>query len=142
MSKTANPLDQLIKNSTEFSSQYSDACTKSSSILMKGQIGVKSRKNNGSILMKGLEDIVETATALIQSSTEKQTKYIKQAMSSKNINDLADIQGKMFQENLDDLLAGLTKISEMSIKVLSDSSEPLNAELNKAVKKATGSMAA
>ena len=125
MSKTANPLDQLIKNSTEFSSQYSDACTKSSSILMKG-----------------LEDIVETATTLIQSSTEKQTKYMKQAMSSKNINDLADIQGKMFQENLDDLMSGLTKISEMSIKVLSDSSEPLNAELNKAVKKATSSMAA
>lgn len=125
MSKTANPLDQMIKNSTEFGSQYSDACTKSTTILMKG-----------------LEDIVEAATSLIQNSTEKQTKYMTQAMTSKNINELADIQGKMFQDNLDDLLSGLTKISEMSIKVLSDSSEPLNAELNKAVKKATSSMAA
>ncbi|MCK5384921.1 MAG: phasin family protein [Alphaproteobacteria bacterium] len=125
MNKTSNPLDQLIKNSTEFSSQCSDACTKSTSILMKG-----------------LENIVGTATALIQSSTEKQTKYIKQAMSSKDINELADIQGKMFQDNMDDLLSGVTKISELSIKVLSDSSEPLNAELNKAVKKATSSIAA
>ncbi len=125
MSKTNNPLDQLIKNSTEFSSQYSDACTKSTSILMKG-----------------LENIVETATTLIQSSTEKQTKFVKQVMSSKDINEITDIQGKMFQENLDDLLSGLTKISEMSIKVLSDSSEPLNVELNKAVKKATSSLAA
>lgn len=125
MSKTSNPLDQLIKNSTEFNSQYYDACTKSTSILMKGA-----------------EDIVEAATSLIQNSTEKQTKYVKQAMSSKNINDLADIQGKMLQETLDDLMAGLTKISELSIKVLSDSSEPLNAELNKAVKKAASSMAA
>jgi len=125
MSKTSNPLDQLIKNSTEFGNQYSDACTKSSSILMKG-----------------LEDIIGTATSLIQSSTEKQNNFVKQVMSSKDINQFAEIQGKIVQENFDDLLSGLTKISELSIKVLSDSSEPLNAELNKAVKKATSSLAA
>jgi phasin family protein len=125
MSKSSNPLDQLIKNSTEFGNQYSDACTKSTSILMKG-----------------LEDIVGTATSLIQSSTEKQTNFVKQVMSSKDINQFAEIQGKIVQESFDDLLSGITKISELSIKVLSDSSEPLNAELNKAVKKATSSMAA
>ncbi len=125
MTKTANPLDQLIKNSTEFSSQYSEACTKSSSILMKG-----------------LEDIVGTATSLIQKATEKQTDFVKQVMSSKDINQLAEIQGKIVQENLDDLISGITKISELSVKVLSDSSEPLNAEINKAVKKATSAMAA
>ena len=125
MSKTSNPLDQLIKDSTEFSSQYSEACTKSTSILMKG-----------------LEDIVETAMSLIQNSTEKQAKFVKQAMSSKNVNELAEIQNKIAQENFDDFVSGLTKISEMSVKILSDSSEPLNAELNKAVKKATDSIAA
>jgi len=125
MSKSSNPLDQLIKSSTEFGNQYSDACTKSSSILMKG-----------------LEDIVGTATSLIQNSTEKQTNFVKQVMNTKDINQFAEIQGKIVQENLDDLLSGITKISELSIKVLSDSSEPLNAELNKAVKKATSSMAA
>ncbi len=125
MSKSSNPLDQMIKNSTAFSNQYSDACTKSSAILMKG-----------------LEDIVGTATSLIQNSTEKQTKFVKQVMNIKDINQFAEIQGKIVQESLDDLISGITKISELSVKVISDSSEPLNAELNKAVKKATSSMAA
>ncbi|MFP4097716.1 MAG: phasin family protein [Alphaproteobacteria bacterium] len=125
MSKSSNPFDQLIKDSTEFSSQYSEACTKSTSILMKG-----------------LEDIVETAMSVIQSSTQKQAKFAKQAMSSKNVNEFAEIQSKIAQENFDDFIAGMTKISEISVKVLSDSSEPLNAELNKAVKKATSSIAA
>ncbi|MCK5373716.1 MAG: phasin family protein [Alphaproteobacteria bacterium] len=122
MSKTSNsnPFDQLIKGSTEFSNQYSEACTKSTSILMKG-----------------LEGIVETAMSLIQSSTDKQAKFVKQAISSKNVNELTEIQSKIAQENFDDFVAGLTKISEMSVKVLSDSSEPLNSELSKVVKKAT-----
>lgn len=125
MSKTSTPIDQLIKDTTAFGNQYSDACTKSTSILMKG-----------------LENIVETAMSLVQSSTEKQSNFVKQVMSTKSINELAEIQSKSAQENFDDFIAGMTKISEMSVKVLSDSSEPLNAELNKAVKKATDAMAA
>lgn len=125
MSKTATKLDKMIKDSTEFSSNYSDACTKSTSILMKG-----------------LEDIVGTAMSLVQNSTEKQTKFVKAAMSSKNINDFADIQTKIVQENYDDLVAGATKISEISAKILTDSAEPVSAELNKVIQKATDAMAA
>ena len=125
MSKSSNPIDQLIKDSTEFGNQYSEACTKSTSILMKG-----------------LEGIVGTAMSLIQNSTDKQSKFVKQAISSKNVNELTEIQSKIAQENFDDFVSGLTKISEMSVKVLSDSSEPLNVELSKVVKKATSAAAA
>lgn len=125
MSKTATKLDQMIKDSTKFTSQYSDACTKSTTILMKG-----------------IEDIVETAMSLMQSSTEKQANFVKQAMSSKNINDFAEVQNKIAQENFDDFVAGATKISEISAKILTDSAEPVNAELNKVIQKATNAMAA
>ena len=39
-------------------------------------------------------------------------------------------------------MSGATKISEISVKLLTDSSEPVSAEINKVVQKATKSMAA
>ncbi len=125
MTKTATQFDKIMKDTTEFGSQYSDACTKSTAIMMKG-----------------FEDIVGTVMSLAQSSAEKQAKFVKEAMGSKTINEFAEIQNKIVQTNFDDFMAGATKISEIGVKVLTDSSEPVNAEINKVVQKATKAMAA
>ena len=125
MSKTATQFDKMIKDTTDFGSQYSDACTKSSAIMMKG-----------------FEDLIGTVMSLTKDSAEKQAKLVKEAMSSKTINEFSEIQNKIVQTNFDDFVAGATKISEIGTKLLTDSSEPVNAEINKVVKKATKAMAA
>ncbi|MGN7437817.1 MAG: phasin family protein [Alcanivorax sp.] len=125
MSKSTTQFDKLMKETTDFGTQYSDACTKSSAIFMKG-----------------VEDIIGTVMSLAQSSAEKQANFVKEAMGSKTINEFAEVQNKIVQANFDDFMAGATKISEIGVKVLTDSAEPVNTEINKAVQKATQAMAA
>lgn len=127
MSKTntANPFDKISNETMNFSKDCSEACAKS-----------------GQIFMKGFEDIVGAVVTLVQTAAEKNAKFVKEAMSSKTINEFAELQTKMAQASFDDFMNGATKISELSVKVLSEGSEPVNAHITKAVQKATEAMAA
>lgn len=123
--KTATQFDQLMKETSDFGAQYSDACTKSSAILMKG-----------------FEDIMGTVVSLAQSTAEKQAGFMKEALSVKTINEFAEMQSKIAQANFDDFMNGATKISEISVKTLTDSAEPVNEQITKAMQKASKTMAA
>ncbi len=125
MSKTANQFDKFIKDTTDLSAGYSDACSKS-----------------GTIFMKGMEDIMGTIVSIAQDSAEKQASFLKEAMSTKTINEFAELQSKIAQASFDDMMAGVTKISEISAKVLTESSEPVNAQLAKTMKFASEKAAA
>lgn len=125
MSKIATPFDKIMKDTQSFGTQYSDACTKSSEIFVKG-----------------MEDMVSTMMSLTQQSAAKQTDFVKLAMGSKTINEFAEAQNKMVKENFDDFVSGANKMSEMGVKILTESSGPVNKEVSKAVQKATKSMAA
>ncbi len=126
MSKTSAPqLDKIMKNTTDFNAECSDACSKSSAILMKG-----------------VEDIMGTMMSLAQTSAEKQAAFVKEAMSIKTVNEFAEVQKKIAKENFDDFVSGATKISEIGAKILTDSAEPVNAQIKKATNNAKKSMAA
>ena len=92
--------------------------------------------------MKGFEDIMGAVVSMAQASAEKQAQYMKEAMSSKTINEFADVQNKTAQASFDDFMASATKISELSVKVLTESSEPMNAKMTEAMQKATQGVAA
>ncbi len=125
MSKTTAQFEQLIKETTDFGASYSEACTKSAGIIMKGA-----------------EDIVGTVMSLAQSSAEKQSKFMKEAMGVKTINEFAEMQNKIAQTNFDDFMSGATKISEISTKVLTDGVEPVSAKISEVINKATQRAAA
>lgn len=125
MSKTTVKFDNFFKEASNFGTQYSEACTQSSTIFMKGA-----------------EDVMATLMDIAKSSAEKQAKLMKDAMSLKTINEFADLQNKLAQSSFDDFVSGATKISEISVKVLTDSVEPVNAYVSKTMQKATQSMAA
>lgn len=97
---------------------------------------------SGSIFWKGCEDLVRECMSLAQDSTEKNSKIIQTLMSTKNINEWAETSNKLTQQSFDDTMAGLTKISELSVKVATDSLEPINDQITKAVKKASSAIAA
>ncbi len=119
------PFDGFAKEAAEISREYSEACVKS-----------------GTIFMKGMEDFVGVVMSLAQSSAEKQAQFIKEAMSSKTINEFAEVQNKIAQANFDDFMAGATKLTEISTKLITESAEPVNAQIGKAIKKASQSLAA
>lgn len=110
-----------------------------------GEIGRESMDayiKAGTLFMKGLEDIARTAAAMAQSSAEKQAEFIKEAMSSKTLNEWTEIQNKAAQANFDDFMSGATQLSELSVKVITECTEPLNAQMSKSIKRASESMAA
>ena len=107
-----------------------------------GRENVEAVIKAGTIFFKGYEDLMRTAVEMTQKSAEKQSKYMQQALSMKNLNELTSLQNKMVQDNFDDFMQGTTKLSEMTAKLLSEASEPVNAQVNKSVEKASKAMAA
>lgn len=125
MSQSKSQMDKFAQDGASFGRENVEAFIKSSTIFAKG-----------------FEDILRQTVALAQSAAEKQAQYVNQAMSSKTLNEWSEVQNKIAQTNFDDFMAGATKISELSIKVLTESAEPLNDQLGKSIKKASDSMAA
>lgn len=121
----AKSFDKISNETLSFGKDCSEACAKS-----------------GQIFMKGFEDIMGAVVSLMQSSAEKNAKFVKEALSSKTMNEFAEVQSKMAQASFDDFMTGATKISELSVKVLSEGAEPVNSQITKAVQKATESLAA
>lgn len=91
---------------------------------------------SGNIFFKGFEEIVRTAASMAQTAAEKQAEFAKEAMSSKNLNDFASLQSRVTQANMDQFMAGATKLTEMSVKVLSESIEPISDQASKAMSQA------
>ncbi len=125
MNKSKTQYDKIANDANELSREGIDAFVKS-----------------GTIFAKGCEDIMRTSMSLAQGAAEKQAQFFKDAMSSKTLNEWTDVQSRMAQANFDEFMSTATKISEMSVKILSDSVEPFNDQMSKSMKKATNAMAA
>lgn len=125
MAQGKNQMDKMAQEAANAGRENMEACIKS-----------------GSIWMKGCEDIMRTCMSLAQNSADKQAKYIKEALSSKTLNEWAECQSKIAQACFDDCMSGATKISEMSVKVLSEAIEPVNNQATKTIQKASESIAA
>ncbi|HRC26880.1 MAG TPA: phasin family protein [Alphaproteobacteria bacterium] len=97
---------------------------------------------SGNVFWKGYESLVKTCTAMAQDSIEKQSTFFKKALSSKTLNEFTEIQNEAAQENFNDMMSGATKVSEICIKICTESFEPINDQISKSVRKASSSMAA
>jgi phasin family protein len=95
-----------------------------------------------SIFAKGFEDIMRLSMSMAQDAAERQSKFMKDVLSSKTLNEFTEVQNRVAQVNFDEFVNGATKITEMSMKVMTDSLEPLNQQMNKGIKKASQKMAA
>lgn len=125
MTQSKSQIDKMAQESANFGKETLEAMIQSATLFAKG-----------------FEEISRTAIALAQESAEKQAKFLNQALSSKTLNELAEAQNKIAQANLDDLMSNATKLSELSIKIMTESSEPLNEQMGKSIRKASEAMAA
>lgn len=97
---------------------------------------------SGNSFMKGFEDITKACMGLAQSAADKNAEAAKAMFSCKDMNEFTEMQSKLVQENMDDFMSGATKISELSVKIATETFEPINDQINKGIKKATDSLAA
>lgn len=117
--------DKLAQDASEISRENIEAVVKSTTIFAKG-----------------FEDILRVSMTLAQGAAERQGKFMKEALSSKTLNEFTEVQNKVAQVNFDEFVNGATKITELSMKIVTESLEPLNAQVNKGIKKATQKVAA
>jgi phasin family protein len=96
---------------------------------------------SGNLWVRGTEEIVKTYVSLTQEAMEKNSEALKTLMGCKTLNELTETQTKLAQQSFDDLVTNATKISELTVKIATDSLEPINSQFSKTLKKA-GSAAA
>lgn len=119
------PFDKISQDAASTVRDCAEACSRS-----------------GSILWKGYENLMKACMSITQDCVEKQTALLKKALSSKTLHDFTEIQNEAAQENFNDIMSGTTKVSEMCIKICTESFEPINDQISKSVKKASENMAA
>ena len=95
-----------------------------------------------SIFAKGCEELFRASIAMAQTTAEKNAEFMKQAMTTRSINDFSTMQNTASQKGYEEMMAEATKLSELSMKVMTDAAEPINEQMNKAVQKASKAMAA
>lgn len=117
-----------------------DAMSKDANYIVKD--GMEAFVKSGKIAAERIQDIMSTCMSLCQDATEKQASAIKTLMACKTINEVTDAQSKLAQQSFDEVMSALTKVTEMSIKLATESLEPINDQMGKAMKKATDKMAA
>jgi phasin family protein len=94
------------------------------------------------IWAKGVEKMNQEAVALAQDIANKNQEAFKTIIACKDVNELTELQNKLTQKHFDTIVSSATKLSEISVKIATDSFEPINDQINKAVKKTTESVAA
>ena len=92
--------------------------------------------------MKGMEEIMKVSMNQAQKTAEKNSQNVKKMMACKTVNEFTEAQTKAAQENFDEMMSSMTKISELSVKVAGECFAPVNDQINKTVKKASENIAA
>jgi phasin family protein len=118
MSKGKNQFEKLSQDAAAASKEHAEALVKS-----------------GNIFAKGFEDFLKTYSALAQGAAERNTQAFKALLGSKTLNEYTETQSRVAQENLDDFLSGVTKLSELTVKIATDTFEPINDQVSKSIKK-------
>lgn len=118
-------LEKLSKHAAEHGKEHLDALSRS-----------------GTIFAKGFEEFFKTYTALAQSAAERNAQTVKALLSSKTLNEFTELQTSAVQQNFDDFLTGVTKLSELGVKLATETMEPINDHVSKTIKKAGESIAA
>lgn len=144
---TKSSTEKTVKQTTNFMEMIMtakpydfDKLTKDATASSQELFGAMQKSMN--IWAKGVEKINQETVSLAQDIANKNQEAFKALIACKDINELTDVQNKLAQKHFDTIVSSATKLSEISVKVATDSFEPINDQVNKAVKKATETVAA
>lgn len=97
---------------------------------------------SGSIFAKRMEEMMKSCMTRAQTAGERQAGMWKSLMACKTMNEFAETQNRLAQESFEDVMSMTAQMSEMSVKVMMETMEPLNKQMSVVMKKANESMAA
>jgi phasin family protein len=97
---------------------------------------------SSNILAKGAEVIGKEVAAFTQASVEAGMATATKMFTVKTPQELFDLQGKWAKQSFDTLLSETTKLQDMSMKVATESTAPINARVNATVEKMSKPIAA
>jgi phasin family protein len=135
----SNDFFKEIPNMFQPNKQF-DKLTQDAAVIGQDQMDAIAKST--AIFQKGVQDIINVASQIAQEAGEKNAAATKALLSCKTLNEFADAQSKLAQSSYDQFLSNATKLSEMSVKVCTDTFAPINDQTAKAIKKATDSVAA
>ena len=130
-----NPMEDIMPKGSISYEKITEEATNAS------REGIEACMKSTSIFAKGCEEIFRAGIAMAQTTAEKNAEFMKQAMTTRSINDFTTMQNTTSQKGYEEMMAEATKLSELSMKVITDAAEPINEQVNKAVQKASKSMA-
>jgi phasin family protein len=126
----SNMEDMMAKSQVNFE-QFAQQASEQS------KQGVEAVVKSANIWMKGCEDMMRTCMAVAQQASERNTDAFKSLMGCKTLNELTERQNELAQRTYDDMVTNATRLSEIGVKVATDTLAPLNDQISKAVKRAT-----
>jgi phasin family protein len=125
----------MFKGTKQFDKLAQDAA-------VLGQDQMDAIVKSTTIFQKGMEEFVKTVSQIAQDAGEKNAAATKTLFSCKTLNEFADAQSKLAQSSYDEFLSNATKLSELSVKLCTDTFAPINDQVGKTIKKATDAAAA
>ncbi len=87
------------------------------------------------VLVKGFETLGKEVASYGQTSIEKSVASAQALFGVKTLRELVELQTEMAKESFDALVAGGTRIGELSVKVANDAFEPIQEQVSVAVEK-------
>ncbi len=94
---------------------------------------VENLTKSSSTFAKGAEQILKTVATVAQESGQRNAEAVKALMACRTLNEFAEAQNKLAQQNFDEAMSTMTKLSEMTIKLCSEAMEPINGQMTKAM---------
>lgn len=113
-----------------FKNQYEQFTGGASSSVREG---VESFSKSSATFAKGAEQILKTIAEVAQESSQRNAEAVKALMATRTLNEFAEAQNKLAQQNFDEAMSTMTKLSEMTIKLYSEALEPINGQVTKAM---------
>lgn len=138
--QSIQPLSQIMEpfmpnNSAQFDQFSNDA-------MQAIKEGNDAFTKSSNIMFKGFENYIKAFSNVVQETTDKSTAAFKEISQCKTLNEFTETQNVLAQKALEDLISNSTKLSELSVKICSESFEPINEHFTKTYKKASEKMAA
>lgn len=126
-------LETMETTMTNFKNQYEKFSSEASSSVRES---VENLSKSSATFAKGAEQILKTITEAAQGSSQRNAEALKALMATRTLNEFAEAQNQLAQQNFEEAMSTMTKLSEMTIKLCSDAFEPINGQMTKAMSSA------
>ncbi len=128
-------IETAVKAGTESFKGYEDA-------VAYGKANVDAVMKANAIFVKGVQDLNKVLFGLAQETIEENVAASKKFLGCKTVQDAVEIQTALATSNYAKALKDSGKITDMSVKLAEEASQPIAMRVNETVDKITKPMAA